>query len=144
MATTFRSDIAGGLHTILLAFVAANPTLLRRAFRARPASWTTDLPAAWVEVRNEAITHDAGVRTRTMQPTVLVVDRLTDNTETMDRMDDLVDALLDHFTANPHITPNTVWDQLAISDETEQLTDGSWVSAVRFTFGNVSAREGRD
>lgn len=144
MVTTFRSDIASGLLTILEAFITANPTLLRRAYRARPASWNTDLPAAWVETRNEVVAHDSGVRTRTMTPSVLVVDRLTDNTETMDRMDDLVDALLDHFTASPHITTTTIWDALSVTDETEQLPDGSWVTAVRFTFGNVSIREGRD
>lgn len=143
MTTSFRSDIAGGLYTILTGYVAANPTLLRRAFRARPASWTTDTPCAWVETRNETVTHDSGIRTRTMTPSIVVVDRLTDNVETMDRMDDLVDSMLDYFTANPHITANTIWDQLAISDETDQLPDGSWVTAVRFTFGNVSAREGR-
>ena len=143
MTTTFRSDIAGGLHTILTGFAAANPTLLRRAFRARPASWTTDTPCAWVETRNETVTHDSGLRMRAMTPSVVVVDRLTDNIETMDRMDDLVDALLDYLTANPHIASNTVWDQLTITDETDQLPDGSWITAVRFSFGNVNVREGR-
>lgn len=143
MTTTFRSDVAGGLHSILSAFAVANPTLLRRAFRARPSSWTTDTPFGWVETRNETVRHDSGLRMRTMTPSVVVVDRLTDNIETMDRMDDLVDALLDYFTANPHITANTAWDQLTITDETEQLPDGTWISAVRFTFGDVIIREGR-
>lgn len=143
MTTTFRADTVAGLLSILNDFISSNPTLLRRAFSARPASWTTDTPVAWVETRGETVAHDSGLRMRTLQPQVVVLDRLTDNVETMDRMDVLVDTLLDAFSANPHISSNTAWDQLTVSDEVEQLPDGTWATVVRFTFPNVMAREGR-
>lgn len=144
MTTTFRGDIADGLKTLLDSFKTANPTLLRSTFLAHPPSLNVDLPAGWVETRNESVAHVAGIRTRTMSPTVVVADRLTDNAETMARMDDLVDALLDHFTTTPHIVAGTIWDSLTISDELDQLPDGSWMQQVRFAFGNVSIEEGRN
>jgi hypothetical protein len=77
-----------------------------------------------------------------MQPSVVVVDAGGTNVEQMDRFDDLVDALLDHLTQNPHITPNTVWDRLTVEDYAEEIGD-QVRPAVRFTFGNVSIQEGR-
>lgn len=142
MPSTFRADIAGGLVTILTAYQAANPTLLRSVHSARPSRYTGDMPFAYVETRNETVAHDAGLRTRTMTPTVVVVDELTDNGETMGRFDVLVDSLLDWFTDNPHITPNTIWDQLSITDDYEEVGDRLF-AAARFSFGNVTAREGR-
>ena len=140
--STFRSDIAGGLLTILQGFQTANPTLVRSTSRARPPSYNIDLPTAFIETRPETVAHANGIRTRVMSPSVTFVDRLTDNVETMDRMDDLVDAALDYFTANPHITPNTVWDALTIADGLED-DGGSRFQAVTFTFGNISIIEGR-
>ena len=144
MTTTFRADIADGLRDLLDSFKSANPALLRSSFLAHPPSLNVDLPAGWVETRNEAVSHASGIRTRTMSPTVVVADRLTDNAETMGRMDALVDALLDHFTDNPHIVAGTIWDALTITDELDQLPDGAWMQQVRFTFTNVEIEEGRD
>ena len=142
MATTFRADVAGGLVTILTAFKTANPTLLGSVHRARPEGYTGDYPIAFVETRNEAIVHDAQTRTRLMTPSVAIVGEYRLNAEHMDAFDDLVDALLDHFTTYPHITPNTVWDRMTVEDYTEEIGD-ALRPAVRFTFGNVSIQEGR-
>jgi hypothetical protein len=148
MATTFRADITSGLVTILDAFISANPTLLRRSERARPPSIVGDLPVAFVDGRDEDITHDAGVRTRTMAPSVLVVSALADNVETVVSHDTLVDKLVDHFTTYPHITNTTIWDRMRVTDEDYPVesADGTvrHFYATRFTFGNVSIREGRD
>jgi hypothetical protein len=140
--STFRNDIAAGLLTILQGFAVANPTLVHSTFRSRPPSLDVDLPTAFVETRPETVAHANGIRTRTMNPSVTFVDRLTDNNETMTRMDVLVDAAMDYFTANPHITPSTVWDALTTTDLS--LNDGgSMFLAVTFTFGNISIIEGR-
>lgn len=145
MPTTARTDITTGLVTILDAFVTANPTLLRRTERGRPPSVVGDLPIAWVDARNETITHDSGTRTRLMTPSVLVVAPITDNVETVIRFDTLVDLLVDHFTAYPHITPNTVWSSMSVDDESYSEGEETvrYFHAVRFSFGNVSIQEGR-
>jgi hypothetical protein len=140
--STFRNDMAAGLATILAGFMAANPTLVSSTWRARPPSLNVDLPTAFVETRPETVSHANGIRTRTMTPGVTFVDRLTDNNESMTRMDVLVDAAMDYFTANPHITSNTVWDALTTADHLED-EGGSIFLAVTFTFGNISIIEGR-
>jgi hypothetical protein len=135
MATTFRTDIAAGIEAVLVAFRTANPTLLLGVHRARPESFP-DLPAAYIDHRPEAIT------TRTMQPSVVVVRRITNNAETMAAFDTLVDLLVDAFTASPQFAPDTIWDQLTVADEDAPFGDYDF-AAVRFTFGDVSIMEGR-
>ena len=142
MATTFRRDIAAGLVTILEAFKAANPTMLRSVHRARPEGFRGDYPIAFVEARPEQIQHDSGIRDRTMTPSVAVVNDSGLNNEHMDEFDVLVDALVDHFTLYPHITPGTVWDRMTVEDYDETIGD-QLRPAVRFTFGNISIQEGR-
>lgn len=140
-ATTFRNDIAAGILTVLNTFIAANPTLLLRAYRARPESMP-DLPAAYIENRPEEITHDSGTRTRTMTPSVVVVRRITDNAETMAAFDTLIDLLVDAFTDSPQFATGTIWSRMTVTDEDAPLGDYDF-AAVRFTFGNVSVMEGR-
>jgi hypothetical protein len=142
MPTTFRSDVAAGLVTILEAFKSANPTLIGSVHRARPEGYTGDYPIAFVETRNEQVSHTQGVRTRLMAPSVAVVGEYRLNAEHMDVFDDLVDALLDHFTGYPHITSNTIWDRMTVEDYTEEIGE-AYRPAVRFTFGNLSIQEGR-
>jgi hypothetical protein len=141
VATTFRADIVTGLYTVIANYATAHPTLLVRAFRARPESFA-DLPCAWVETRNEAVVHDSGIRTRTMTPTVVVTDRLTNNAEVMARLDPLVDGLLDAFSAVPNLATGTIWSQVSIADTFEQIGDSIFQS-VTFTFPNVTIQEGR-
>jgi hypothetical protein len=143
VATTFRKDIVDGLITILDAFKAANPTLLRRTFRVRPPHWNTDLPLAFVGPRPETTNHDQGTRTRIVSVSVSFVDRITDNEETMTRMDLLVDAFADHLTGYPHITPNTIWNRWTTLDEQIDVGDGTALQAVTFTVPDLSIQEGR-
>lgn len=143
MTTTFRADVVAGLTSVLQAFQTANPTLLRAVFPARPSRYTGDMPFAYIETRNESVTHDSGTRTRTMTPSVVVVDQLTDNEETMARFDALVDLLMDHFTANPQLTPVTIWSALTVTDDYEEVGDRVF-AAARFAFQNVSIQEGRN
>ena len=141
MATTFRTDTVTGIEAVLTTFRTANPTLLLGVHRARPESFP-DLPAAYISNRPESITHDSGTRTRTMQPSVVVVRRITDNEEAMAAFDTLVDLLVDAFTAVPQFAAGTIWDQLAVTDEDAPFGDYDF-AAVRFTFGDVSIMEGR-
>lgn len=99
MATTFRSDVVGALRTVLLARKASSPTLLRAVYNSRPGSFP-ETPCAYIAGRSESITYSAQTRARTMTGLeVVVVDTLIDASETGDRMDDLVDLLVDDLTA---------------------------------------------
>jgi Trk K+ transport system NAD-binding subunit len=144
MATTFRNDIVDGIMTVLNAYIAANPTRLVRAYRSKPLNVAAgDLPSVYVDVRNEDIRHSEGTRTRVMSPSVVVVDRATDNIETGDRMDPLIDGLVDAFTATPQLMTGTVWDRMTIRDVPIEIGEYEY-AGVRITIPDVTIREGRD
>ncbi len=141
MPTTFRNDVSAGILSTLNTFIAAHPTLLIRAFRARPESYP-DLPCAYIENRPEVITHDSGTRTRLMNPSVVVVRKITNNAEAMAAFDVLVDLLVDAFTAVPQFASDTIWSRMSVDDEDAPFGDYDF-AAVRFTFSEVSIQEGR-
>jgi hypothetical protein len=99
MATTFRSDVVGAVRTVLLARQTTSPTLLRAVYNARPGSFP-ETPCAYIAGRSERITYSAQTRARTMTGLeVVIVDNLIDAAQVEDRMDDLIDLLVDDFTA---------------------------------------------
>jgi len=99
MPTTFRSDVVAAIRAVLLAQQAATPTQLRAVYTARPGAFP-ETPCAYIGNRDETIRYGSSLRTRTMTGlTVVIVDRLIDASETTDRLDDLVDLLIDRFTA---------------------------------------------
>lgn len=115
MATTFRSDVTGAIETLLTTFQTSNPTLLRDFHRSRPAA-VAETPSAWVGDIAEAIQHTSGVRRRAFTIPVVIVDQLSDSSETATRMDDLVDLLIDLFTANPHAIANTLIEPVGVTE----------------------------
>lgn len=147
MATTFRQDITAAIVSSIDAFIAANPTLLRRSERGRPPSVMGDLPLAFVDGRNETIHFDAQTMDRVMTIAVVVVSSIGDNVETLVRHDVVTDALIDHFNAAYiHFVPNSSWTDLVINDEDYPVesADGSTAHffATRLSF-TVSLMEGR-
>jgi hypothetical protein len=144
MTTTFRQDTVTGIKAILDSFKAANPSLMQETFRVQPPSIIRPTPFAFVELRPEEISHDAGTRERVMSPAIVVVDRWTENDEVMTRFDALVDALVDHITAHPHIATGIVHNgRLTVEDSLEQVGESSFI-AVRLTYRDISITEGRD
>lgn len=147
MATTFRQDLTAAIVTAIDAFIAANPTLLRRSERGRPPSVMGDLPLAFVDGRNERIHFDAQTMDRVMTVSVVVVSQMADNIETLVRHDVITDALIDHFNASYiHLVPNSSWTDLNISDEDYPVDSDDGTTrhffATRLTFV-VSLMEGR-
>ena len=142
MTTTVRADLVAGITTMMTAYITANPTLLRRHFRSRPPSVGTDLPCSFCDLRPEQVHYANGLRDRIIQPSVVVVDRLTDNGETLDRFDVLVDGLMDHFQGYPHIIAGSIWSDMTVADESYQDGD-SYYAAVRFIFTDFQKSEGR-
>lgn len=98
MATTFRSDIVAAIRTVLLAQQTATPTLLRAVYNSRPGSFP-ETPCVYIAGRNERIRYGGQLRTREfIGLEAVIVDTLLDASATADRMDDLVDLLVDRFT----------------------------------------------
>lgn len=144
MPTTFRADIVDGIMSVLNAYCTAHPTQLVRAYASKPLNVAAgDLPAAYVDLRNEVITHSEGVRVRVMSPTIVIVDRAIDNIETGDRMDPLIDGLVDAFTATPQLSATTIWDRMEVRDIPVEIGEYEY-AGVRITISDITIREGRD
>ena len=100
---SFRSDVRAALVTRLEAVKAANPTALRKVYLARPAA-IAEHPVAWVGTITERFQHTSGVRTRLpgTVATVIIATILTDNAETLTKVDDAAGLVIDDLTANYH------------------------------------------
>ncbi len=99
MVTTFRADVVGAIRAVLLARQVTSPALLRAVYNARPGSFP-ETPCAYIAGRSERITYSGQTRERAMVGLELViVDTLIDASQVEDRMDVLVDLLVDDFTA---------------------------------------------
>lgn len=143
MTTTFRTAIGDGILAVLDAYKAAHGDQLRRTSRARPANIAgSDLPAAFIDARPENVTHDVGTRTRSMAPSVVIIRRPTDNLEDMAAFDQLVDGLMDAFTAVPQFASGTIWSAVSVADE-EYVIGEMYFPAVRFSWPNITIQEGR-
>jgi hypothetical protein len=106
MASTARSQYVAAVMALLNTYKSSNPTLLRAVYTSRPAS-IGETPVAFIGPRNEQIEHSMSVQTRTFVGlTLVLVDVITDNQESADRMDDLVDAIVDVIASNPRAVPS--------------------------------------
>ena len=139
--STFRVDLVEALYVLLAAYQTANPTLLRRVYRTRPGAFQ-ELPVAFVGPRVETITHTSGTRERQINPTVVVVDTFMDNIETGDRMDILMDDLVDVFTAGVRQIGNSLIEPTAVQPG-ELEASGAIYRAEAIQFARTSIREGR-
>jgi hypothetical protein len=140
MTTTARADFVAGVATMMNAYIAANPGSIVRHYHSLPAQFQ-DLPATYHDIVGETVHHANGLRDRVMSSAIVLVTRLTDNTETTDTQSVLVDSLLDWFTANPHIVAGTVWSDMTVATEPAGV-DNQFL-ATRFTFSDISIAEGR-
>ncbi len=94
----WRADVVEAIRAVLAAQKAATPTQLRAVYTSRPGSFP-EVPCAYIGGRDERITYSAGLRTRTVTGlSVVLVDALADSQQTGDRLDALVDLLVDRFT----------------------------------------------
>lgn len=99
MTSTFRASVIDALHTTMTSYVSAHPTTLTATYRARPASFG-DLPCAYLGRRSEPENdEDSSTRRRKLRVEVVLVDRITDNVETLGRLDPLTDSVLDALSA---------------------------------------------
>lgn len=117
MAQITRTQFRNALLAILDAEKAASPALLRKTLRYRPGSMGSEKPVAWVGNVVEGLTYDIGTRGRTMTAEVVIADTFrSDNVTDNDPIDNLLDALVERFTAAYNVIPNTVMQLGAIED----------------------------
>ena len=138
--TTARVDFSAGVATMMTAYIAANPTLLARHHATQPAQFQ-DLPATYHDIVSETIHHANGLRDRVMSSAIVLVTRLTDNSQTVNTHAVLVDSLVDWFTSYPHIVPGTAWSDMTVASEPAGV-DNQFL-ATRFTLPDYTVKEGR-
>ena len=138
-----RQDLVSGVTTMMTAFAVANPTLLKRHFRARPESAVTDWPCSWLDLRPEQVSYDSAMRDRTFNASIVFVAGLGTNDQMMDVLDSLVDAFTDHLDSYPHILTGSAWSDGEWSDESIPLSDETRAPGVRWTFAPILSKRGR-
>jgi hypothetical protein len=144
MTTTARRDLRTYGYSLLQSFQTADTGRVSEVFARRPSHFNRPMPVGYMDILAESATHTAGTRERVFSPSFVFV--FDPNLET-DDIDRVVDEFGDFLTANPHIVPNTVWDQWSVTEESEEVESETGsiriFPAVRFTLNNVSVREGR-
>lgn len=95
----FRQDVREGTKNTLLAFAAANSSLVDRVYKARPGA-LAEGRSLFVGSIAEDMTLDSGTFGRDVSVEVLAAARFADNQETVDRADELGDAVIEWLAAN--------------------------------------------
>lgn len=138
-----RQDLVSGVTTMMAAFIAAQPTLLKRHFRARPTTAVTDWPCSWLDLRPESVSYDSAMRDREFSPSIVFVAGPGDNDQMMTVLDSIVDAFTDHLDAYPHILTGSAWSEGTWSEESIPLGDDTSTPGVRWTFAPILSKRGR-
>lgn len=143
MTSTNRADLVDGITTMMAAFIAAHPTLLRRHFDARPKSVVTDWPCSYLDTLGMTVHYDAGLRETIFNPEIVFVDRETDAVETSNRIDALIDSMTDHLDSYPHLVAGSVWSEASWTEEAVPLSDSTSATGVRLRITGLSFLNGR-
>lgn len=141
MGTTFRRDVRAALLGVITEFHVENPGLLRAAYAARPEA-ISEVPAAWVGDIPETIQHDAGTRERALRPTIVVAGAIGENAEVIRAMDEVVDELIDRFTAAVRRVPTSIIQPVSVTDGEIAVGEGFYRTA-EIGFDRTTIREGR-
>jgi len=142
--SVFRQTVRDTLYAHLVAFKAANPTMVTGdVYRARPGSFVA--PCIYIGGLSEPRIVQSGgagsgVRSRQMRPTIVIVTRLIVPDETSQAEDDLVDAFLDYMDANEHIAGGIIATES--TQDTELTLEGTVYSATVITC-RAEVAEGR-
>lgn len=117
MAAITLTQFRNALYQLGVDQQTATPNLLRRVDRYRPGGMTGEKPAYWVGAVRHDLLHDMGTRSHTMTAEVIVATTFpADNLTTSDPFDELLDALVERYTAAVRVIPNTVLAMTAIED----------------------------
>jgi hypothetical protein len=92
----------------------------------------------------QSIHYDSSLRDSVFSASVVFVVRPTDNSETSAVLDTIVDAFTDFVDAYAHIVAGTVWSNGSWNDEAVPLSDGASAAGARFTFADITFKNGRN
>ena len=99
MTAIARSDFRDAVDTLLQAQQAATPGTLRDTMRLGPSQMAGEKPVAWQGEITDEFDYDSGIRFRTMTQQVQLATTFPADIPS-DDFDDLMDALVERFTAN--------------------------------------------
>ncbi len=146
-----RQALNDAIAAIIAAFIAANPTVVRKYWSEVPASLTGEGPFVYQGPINESITHDQGTRSTLFTGSIGYVDVLVDPQETNTRINAWADFMREWFTANYWVLVQTssgpyygVLQETALIDGPTELVQGNahmTDARLEFTFNPL---EGRD
>jgi hypothetical protein len=125
----WRGDVRDFFEAGLNTFQAANPTLVTHIYSARPAS-LTDARIVFIGGISEEIAHDAGTWRRAAEVTLVCARALGENTEVIDDLEDLADALVDYLSQTPHLTGGLTYQEPVRTVTTELPDGGTFLPAV--------------
>lgn len=143
MTTTARASVRAGMVVCAEAFQAANPTLCREVFSARPTRMSGDIPFCFVELLVEDGLHTAGTQQRVLEGSFVFVYRPIENSEQVAVADAIVDGFTEFLKDYAHIASNHVWSRHRTTEEAVELPDGTVYPSVRFTLLDVTQMTGR-
>jgi len=107
MTAIARSDFRDAVETLLEAQRAATPGLLRQTARHHPGGMGGEKPIAWQGEISDDLAYDSGTRNRVMTGAVQIATTFSADLPT-DDFDDLIDDLIERFTAAYAVIPNTI------------------------------------
>lgn len=97
----WRQDVREGTKNSLDAFAVANSAIVDRVYKTRPPS-LAEGRSLFVGGIGEDMTLDSGTFGRTVSVDVVATARFADNEETIDRVDELADTVIEYLAANAH------------------------------------------
>lgn len=132
--STFRAQFRTALLGILDDFKAANPTLIRQTYQARPKSLHP--PCAYVGPFSEpTIRHEFGNRqSRVPEATLVLVEGIYENAETADKLDELADAMISYLPSqHARVSGSTLLEAISAEDVELDLGGGAIYAATIIT-----------
>jgi hypothetical protein len=137
----WRGDVRDSFKVGLDAFLVANPTLVTHVYSARPAA-IADSRVVFIGGIAETMKHTQGLRVRNAEITLVCTRSLGENTEVVDDLEDLADALIDYLTDNPHLPGDLTVQEPVRSTTTELPDSGTYLPAVAIV-ARADIQEGR-
>jgi hypothetical protein len=145
VGTGARQAFQYGLKSVVTTFMAANPTIVRSVFTARPRSLlTAEQPCFYIGDMSESIDTSQGVRTRNFSGfSAFLTDTMGEQQESNDRMNFAADVFADLFTANYHAAGGYSLFTHVGTNDTEIDDNGAFFPALEFVFAPSKIAEGR-
>ncbi len=125
----WRSVTRDAFKVGLDAFLAANPTLVTHVYSGRPAA-IADSRCIFIGGIAETINNPVGVVQRVAEVTLVCTRSLGENTEVIDDLEELADALVDYLIDHPHLTGALTYQEPVRTTTTELADSGTYLPAI--------------